>query len=251
MNTVPNLDLNLLGTIDSSDIVIRLSQEVNERLRDDPSLKELYDRARAAIHFFLQRNDGGDTWLAEAKIRAGLNDGKTGRRLRILRSAFENPVRHFQPIRFDPDMLSLSECGQSAEILSGYSRIHVADSGQRPPERGFPEDPERQCFESLKGSDSPIRIALELQPAYLFRNPPCGHFKVEAARWPASVLISRCKGIAHRLAPGFMSNRHWNLSVTSVVVRCPATRRSGLSFRDCQNSITKNRSRDSIRSMPE
>lgn len=74
MNTVPNLDLNLLGTIDSSDIVIRLSQEVNERLRDDPSLKELYDRARAAIHFFLQRNDGGDTWLAEAKIRAGLNE---------------------------------------------------------------------------------------------------------------------------------------------------------------------------------
>ena len=68
------LDLNLLGTIDSCDIVIRLSQEVNERLRDDPSFKELYDRARAAIHFFLQRNDGGDAWWVEAKIRAGLNE---------------------------------------------------------------------------------------------------------------------------------------------------------------------------------
>lgn len=74
MKTRPNLDLNLLATIDSTDIVIRLSQEVNERLRDDPSLKELYDRARAAVHFFLERNDSGDTWWAEAKIRAGLNE---------------------------------------------------------------------------------------------------------------------------------------------------------------------------------
>ena len=68
------LDLNLLGTIDSCDMLIRLSRDVNERLRDDPSLKELYDRARAAIHFFLQRNDGGDAWWTEAKIRSGLNE---------------------------------------------------------------------------------------------------------------------------------------------------------------------------------
>ena len=74
MNVRRTLDLYLLGTIDSADIVIRLSQQVNERFRDDLSLKELYDRARSAIHFFLPLNDGSEAWWVEAKIRAGLNE---------------------------------------------------------------------------------------------------------------------------------------------------------------------------------
>lgn len=69
-----SLDFALLPIIEYAGIIVRLDNDVEERLRSDENFREFYDRARSALMFFFTPKEDSDTWRNDAMLRAGLNE---------------------------------------------------------------------------------------------------------------------------------------------------------------------------------
>jgi hypothetical protein len=75
MKSPRHIDLTLLREIESASILIRLSSDIDEKLKQHlPYMKEFYERAQAALMFVLKTDAKAEPWRNEAYIRAGLNE---------------------------------------------------------------------------------------------------------------------------------------------------------------------------------
>ena len=74
MSDKRDLDFSLLPNIDSMDLFMRHEIDIDEKLKEDGLLPEVFERAKASLMFFWETSDKNEDWRNSAFIRGGLNE---------------------------------------------------------------------------------------------------------------------------------------------------------------------------------